>query len=124
MLPHTNERRYMCSELVSVLFEERSGKIRNFTANLEDIGRTGATLLCERRVTAGTPISFCAKGRDLYGVVAASTRDPLLGWLVEIKFDPFSRWHPRLFVPQHFLALSASGRDEPIEDVTLARPVR
>ncbi len=105
MRPHSNERRYMCSELVSVLFEERSGNIRQFTANLEEIGRTGATLLCERRVAAGTPISFRAKDRDLYGVVAASTHDRVLGWLVEIKFDPFSRWHPTLFVPQHFLAL-------------------
>ena len=113
------ECRYLCSQLVTVLYEDHSWKTHHATANLEEISYTTATLLSENNVESGLPISFHAKGQDLYGVVESSELDATLGWFITIKLDPFSRWHGRLFVPEHFLALCASAISDVTEVITI-----
>jgi hypothetical protein len=102
------ERRYLCSELVSLLYEDRFRNTHEAMANLEEISSTTVTLLSEKKLGSGRPISLRAQGHDLYGVVESSVFDPLLGWYTKVKLDRLSRWHERLFVPAHFLALCAS----------------
>jgi hypothetical protein len=108
--------RYLCSELVSVLYEDRCGSTLSTIANLEEIARGSATLLLEAQLEHGKPITFRAKGRDMYGVVESSIADKVLGWYTKIKLDQCSRWYGQLFIPEHFLALCASaslGASEP-----------
>jgi len=56
-----NPRYQSCSELVSVLYEDRQKNVHQTTANLEDI--SGAQPNCCYLTTYCTPIviSFCAK---------------------------------------------------------------
>ena len=114
----TNECLCQCSELVSVLFERNAGAIHQVVANLESISSGSATLLCEEEIESTTPISFCAKGHDLYGSVESTEFDSVLGWFTTVKLDRSSVWHRRMFVPNHFLALSQSEVSEVTTPVT------
>src|SRR5690349_2053874 len=114
----TNERQYLCSELVSVLYEDASRQTHQAVANLEEISSSTATLLSEEKLESGRPISFCIKDHDLYGIVESSIFDPILGWFSKIKLDRLSRWHGRLFVPEHLFALCASTMLDVTTEVT------
>jgi hypothetical protein len=114
----THEQRYLCSELVSVLYEDASRHTHQAVANLEEISASTATLLSEEKLDLGRPISFSIKDHDLYGVVESSVFDPILGWFSKIKLDRLSRWHGRLFVPEHLFALCASAMSDVTTEVT------
>lgn len=124
MTHRINECRYLCSELVSVLYEDRSGNIHQVIANLEEISSATSTLLAEQNLESGLRISFRAKNHDLYGVVESNAFDPTLGWFIKIKLDQSSQSHERLFVPQHFIPLGASGFSGVTEVVTTRVPLR
>ena len=121
---------YLCSELVSVLYADQSRNTRSTIANLEEISAYFATLLSDQRPQAGRPIAFSAKGHDLYGTVESIDVDETLGCFTKVKFDPMCRWHERLFVPKHFLALCASPEQAklncpaalPLKAFTLSEP--
>lgn len=105
-MPHQSDQcRLLCSEFVSVLYDDRSRETHQAVANLEEISSTEAVLLSEQELEPGIPISFCAKEHDLYGVVQSSSFDAILGWFIKVALDASSRWHGRLFVPEHFIAL-------------------
>ncbi len=114
----TNEQRYLCSELVRVLYEDASRNTRQAMANLEEISASTATLLSEEKLESGRAISFCVKDHDLYGVVESSFLHPVLGWFSKVRFDRSSRWHGRLFVPEHLFALCASAMLDVTTEVT------
>ena len=105
----SNECRYLCSEIVSVLYEDRSRGIYQAIANLEEISSTGATILMEERLEPGLPVSFRARDYDLHGIVESSEFEQTLGWFVKIELDSTSRWSSRMFVPEHFLAMCTSA---------------
>ena len=98
-------------------YEDRFRSTHEAIANLEEIASSEALLLAEERLEPGLPISFCAKGRHLYGKVESSAFHPILGWFVKVTLDPDSRWHGGLFVPEHFIALCASSASEATETV-------
>lgn len=98
-----NEPRYLCSELVTVLYEDPSLILNQIVANLEEISSTHASLLVEKRLDPGSAVSFHAKGHDLNGFVESCTFEELLGWIVEIKLDAGSRWSLQMFTPDHFV---------------------
>jgi hypothetical protein len=104
----SQECRYLCSELVSLLYEDRFWNTHQTAANLEEISSTSLALWSENKVESGRPVSLCVQGHDLYGVVESCVHDPLLGWYLKVKLDYLSQWHERMFVPAHFLALSES----------------
>ena|SRR5579872_3378027 len=104
----SNDPIYLCSELVSVLYEDHSRNTRTAVANLEEISAAHATLLFDDPPQLGRPVAFAAKAQDLYGVVESIEVDQTLGCYTKVKLDPKSRWQGRLFVPEHFLALCAS----------------
>ena len=104
----TKECRYLCSELISVHYEDRFGGTNQAVVNLEEISSTAATILADKKLEPGRPISLRAKQHRLHGIVESSDFDATLGWFVKIALDSDSRWHGRLFVPEHFIALCAS----------------
>jgi hypothetical protein len=101
-----NEPRYLCSELVNVLYEDPSLILNQIVANLEEISSTHATLFVEARLEPGSSVSFHAKGHDLNGFVASIEFHEILGWIVEIEFEPDFRWDIEMFTPDHSVALS------------------
>lgn len=94
---------YLCSELVTVTYEEQPGEIRQATANLEEISTNSAVVLLEERPKLGSSISLAVKGRDLFGVIRASLYDATLGWFVVVGLDAKSAWNRDWFSPQHLL---------------------
>src|SRR5262249_22422744 len=114
----TPERRYLCSHLTSVLYEDACLNVHQAAANLEEISPSTATLLSDEKLESGRPISFCVKDYELYGVVESSFLHPVLGWFSKIRLDRTSRWHGRLFIPEHLFALCASAMLDVTTEVT------
>jgi hypothetical protein len=115
-MPHlheTDDPRYLCSELVSVLYEDRQKNIHKTTANLEDISSNSAELLLfDNILQPGSEIAFCAKDHDLYGVVESWKQDPILGWFARVRLEKSSQWSGRKFIPEHFLPICAASEPE------------
>jgi|HubBroStandDraft_1064217.scaffolds.fasta_scaffold889543_1 hypothetical protein len=104
--------RYLCSELVTVIYEDYPGKLCQSTANLEEISLTSVMVLLDEKPRVGSPISVTAKGRDLFGLVTSRIYDAALGWFVTITLDADSTWRREWFSPKHLLAVcgcSAEG---------------
>jgi hypothetical protein len=106
-----HDHTFLCSELVSVLYETQAGRTRSAIANIEEISASSATLLSDERLPEGKPVAFAAKGHTLQGTVECIEKDEMLGYFAKVKFDPASRWQGRLFIPEHFLALCACARE-------------
>jgi hypothetical protein len=96
---------FLCSELVTVTYEEQPGEIRQATANLEEISTTSAVVLLEEKPSLGSSISLSIKGHDLFGVIKASLYDATLGWFVIVALDAASLWHRDWFTPKHLLEI-------------------
>jgi hypothetical protein len=96
---------YLCSEIVTVTYEDHPGGIRQTLANLEEIASDQAVLLIEDPPCLGAPLSLAIQGRDLFGVVRSRMHDAVLGWFAIISLDAASRWSPDWFAPQHLLAV-------------------
>jgi len=112
-MQHLTEPRYLCSELVNVLYEDRQKNVHQTTANLEDISSNSAELLLfDNILQPGTAISFCAKDHDLYGVVQSCEQDSILGWFARIRLDKSSQWSGRKFIPEHFLPICSAFEPE------------
>lgn len=112
-LNNTDNPRYLCSELVSVLYEDRQKNVHQTTANLEDISANSAELLLfDNILHPGSEIAFCAKDHDLYGVVQSCEQDPVLGWFARIRLDASSIWSGRKFIPEHFLPMHRTSEPE------------
>lgn len=110
MSNQSDELNYLCSELVNVLYEDGLNHTRSTVANLERISSNSATLLAEERLEPGRPISFAVKGFDLYGRIESVEVDQTLGCFTKIHLHRNSRWHGRMFVPEHFLALCVADK--------------
>jgi hypothetical protein len=116
--------RCLCSELVSVLYEDSSRQTHSTIANLEEISPDTAALLSEHRLAVGAAISVTLKDMDLYGITESNEYDPILGWFTTIRLDRSSRWSGRRFVPEHFLALcSLAATDRPEVSQTIPSKV-
>jgi hypothetical protein len=96
---------YLCSELVTVTYEEQPGEIRQTTANLEEISAKFAVVLLEEKPALGSPISLAVKDHDLFGVIKASLYDAMLGWFAVVALDAASLWNRDWFSPKHLLAM-------------------
>jgi hypothetical protein len=96
---------YLCSELVTVTYEEQPGEIRQTIANLEEISTDCAVVLLEEKPTLGASISLAIKGRDLFGVIGARMHDATLGWFAIVALDATSLWNREWFSPKHLLEI-------------------
>ena len=96
---------YLCSELITVTYEEQPGEIRQTIANLEEISTTSAVVLLEEKPKLGVSISLAIKGRDLFGVIGARLHDAALGWFAIVALDAGSLWNRDWFSPKHLLEI-------------------
>lgn len=93
-------RRYLCSQLVTAIYEPRPGEFCQAMANLEEISTTSALVLLQQKPRLGSPISLVIKGHDLFGVITSSLYDAAAGWLVAITLDAESAWRREWFSPK------------------------
>jgi hypothetical protein len=96
---------YLCSELITVTYEEQPGEITQMIANLEEICSDCAVILLDQQPKLGSSISLAVKGRDLFGVIKASLYDAALGWFAIVGLDAASRWNRDWFTPKHLLEI-------------------
>jgi hypothetical protein len=96
---------YLCSELVTVTYEEQPGEIRQTIANLEEISADCAVVLLEEEPKLGSSISLAVKGRDLFGVIKASIYDAVLGWFAIVGLDAATLWHRDWFVSKQLVPI-------------------
>jgi hypothetical protein len=92
-----SEQQYLCSELVQVQPPDKSFSAM---ANLEEIHRSGATILSESALPAGLELEIVCGGGFLDGVVRECNRNEI-GYLVSIDFSASCRWSPDMFRPAH-----------------------
>lgn len=114
-MANQSETNNLCSELVSVLYEDRSRRTRATSANLEQISSEYAVLLSDDCPQPGDPIAFDAQGHDFYGTVESIELDDTLGCFTKVKLEATSRWNGRVFVPEHFLALCSLPQQPEID---------
>jgi hypothetical protein len=95
----------LCSELVTVLYEDRSRQTRQTVGNLEEISTESAVLCLEESVQRGRAISFHVKNHDVYGIVDSCVADPQLGYFITVALDKSSHWSEKWFTPEHLLSL-------------------
>jgi hypothetical protein len=95
--------RYLCSELVVL----RVNSV-DFTVNLEEIARDGATLEAEEPVEKGVSVQIrCGPASFSGRVVEVEGHE--FGWRVEVEFSPLTPWNPEQFRPQHMLDEPSDG---------------
>jgi hypothetical protein len=97
---------HFCSELVDVITRDKRGPSR-VTGNLEEIGEWNALVLTEAAIERGTNVRVACESKELTGVVESCVRDESLGFFVEVRLDPESRWSEQWFTPRHLLSLCA-----------------
>jgi hypothetical protein len=98
---------FLCSELVTVTYEEQPGEIRQATANLEEISTTSAVVLLDEKPKLGASISLSIRNRDLFGVISATLYDATLGWFAIVALDAASLWNRQWITPKHLLEICA-----------------
>ena len=98
-------QRYLCSELIDLTFSDG----RSHSANLEEIGENSALVLTERPVPRGARLNINCGNHTLKGIAGACRFDKLLGYFVEIRLTPASRWSPQWFTPEHLLVLDQNA---------------
>jgi hypothetical protein len=102
---------YLCSELVTVIYEEQPGELRQGIANLEEISTSSAVVLFDERPRLGSPISLTVKGRDLFGLITSRLYDTTLGWFVTVTLDGDSSWRRELVSPKHLIGMCACSSE-------------
>ena len=100
--------RHFCSEQVSVVCSDLGGWWHTVPANLEEIDEWSATVLSEASISKGKHVRILCASNQLRGVVTACEKDEL-GFFIDVKLDPDSRWSERWFTPQHFLKLTSKA---------------
>jgi hypothetical protein len=104
---------YLCSELVTVIYEEQPGELHEAIANLEEISMTSATVLLREKPRVGSAICMTCKGHDLFGVVLSRNYDSKLGWFITVLLDANSTWRQEWFSPQYALAVCPCTAERP-----------
>jgi hypothetical protein len=98
-------QRYLCSELVDLTFSDGRGQ----SANLEEIGENSALVLTEHPLRRGAKLQLNCGGHTLEGIAGGCRFDKLLGYYVEIRLDPASRWSRHWFAPEHLLVIAQNA---------------
>lgn len=96
---------YLCSELVTVTYEEEPGEIYQRTANLEEISSDSAVVLMDDKPRLGSSISLSLRGCDLFGVITARLHDVALGWYAVVLLDAETLWNREWVSPKHLLEI-------------------
>lgn len=91
----------MCSELVTLVYDDGRGDSKAIVGNLEEIGEWAACVMTDDPITPGSRVAILCQGHQLQGVVECCTIDDLLGFILRVGLDPESRWSEGKFRPKH-----------------------
>jgi hypothetical protein len=102
--------RNWCSELVTVVWLNRSGSSEAITGNLEEIGERSALVLTESPIPIASRVHIICGNHVLRGLTKTSELDRLLGYFIAIELAPASRWSRQWFAPRHLLPVREQVR--------------
>jgi hypothetical protein len=102
MVKQQTLERNWCSELVSVV-RVSHGCAESIPGNLEEIGERMALVVTETQVPAGSRVHIACKSHVLRGIAKSCKADRMLGYLIEIRLAPASRWSRDWFAPEHLV---------------------
>jgi hypothetical protein len=102
MRTYVNAYPFSCSELVTITNSAASDG-ESIAGNLEEIGSRNARVLVDSLLPDGAQVLVKTASHCLKGRVISSTFEPHLGYYVDVKLDPGSRWSLTWFKPQHLL---------------------
>jgi len=94
------EARLLCSDLIQVRLE--GAEPAELTANLEDISPSGACVLFEQPVPAGTRLCLMLGRYEFRGRVTRCTHNEI-GYFVGVRFDAGQLWSREIYEPKHLL---------------------
>lgn len=103
---------YLCSDLVTVQFTDRAGRRQRVTANLEEIAPHRLSLLVDSRIPFGSCATVEMPGLTLRGRARRAEHSNDLGWFVEVRLAPDSRWSRERFTPAHMLTAPIGSRPD------------
>ena len=79
------------------------GCSESIPGNLEEIGKRTALVLTEAQVPAGSRLHIACKSHVLRGMAKSCRFHSGLGYLVEVRLAPASRWSREWFAPEHLV---------------------
>ena len=95
MPPTERSARYLCSQLVTLSWEE-GGLI----VNLEEIHERGCAFESEVAVPVGAPVEIRCGAVYFEGKIAAA-EEHSFGWRLEVEFADWTPWSLERFRPEH-----------------------
>jgi hypothetical protein len=96
------EPRYLCSDLVTLCWQEGAQAERKETVVLENISASGACVQAEVSVPESASVRLVCGKSEFYGCVRSCYwRDD--GYFIGIAFDAHSKWSKAKFKPEHLL---------------------
>ena len=101
MLDRRVDPRMFCADTVDVRWEDqKTGRKRRTTANLDDISEHGACLLVDCPIPVKTSLRIAHSSGELTGKVTYWVWREI-GYFTGVEFDPGCRWLQENFRPQH-----------------------
>jgi hypothetical protein len=99
-----SQSHFLCSDLVTVQFTDPAGRRRRITANLEEIAPQRLSLLVESRIPAGSRATVEMPGLILRGRARKAEHSRELGWFIDVRLAPDSRWSRARYTPEHMIS--------------------
>jgi hypothetical protein len=96
------ETRYLCSDLVRLLWSEGPQRERDETVVLENISASGACVQAEDPVAENSRVRLVCRQQEFHGYVRSCYRRDD-GYFLGIAFDEGSKWSKAKFKPEHLL---------------------
>lgn len=93
----------LCSDMVPLHVQMKSGGLHSRIVNLEQIWRSGAVFLSDTKVPRADRLWLVCGGRTFEGKIVRQEFQEELGYLVEIEFDRGHEWSCRKYRPKHML---------------------
>lgn len=106
------ESRLLCSDLVTLIWTDDARREHKEFAVLENVARTGASLMSGVPVPAGTELHVVSPQASFTGVVRHCEYDTN-GYMVGVAFDRDSQWSGTKYLPEHLLDPRALEEGEP-----------
>ncbi len=94
------DRRYVCSEIVTVRWSPHWGPTREATANLEAIWAEGAALCCEIAIAENTLVRIECDHGEMRGWIRSCEMSGT-DFTLEVEFLPQSRWTRLKHIPDY-----------------------
>ena len=102
MAEQRTEPRYLCSDLVTLCWQESAQGERKEAVVLENISVSGACVQAEISVPNSASVRLVCGQAEFHGCVRFSYwRDD--GYFIGIAFDAHSKWSKAKFTPEHLL---------------------